>query len=265
MKLGERETVKKKLRERGWVRGVVGVVGVIVVIFGGVWGAFHNALPKTKRDGADALARRMLTAVDAVAWEHTGAIRWVAPGGGRHLWDRVRGFHRYERSGVRVLLDLGRRDGVAFRDGHLIEGDERRRAITDAYAVFCNDSFWLNPVVKVFDPGTVRAVAQGVNGHDELLVTYTSGGVTPGDRYLWLLGENARPRAWRMWVKIIPVGGVEATWEGWQRLSTGAWVSTVHRLGPITLSVREVTAAKTLGELVQGSDPFGELARWRGG
>ncbi|MBK8633044.1 MAG: hypothetical protein IPN72_05545 [Saprospiraceae bacterium] len=31
-----------------------------------------------------------------------------------------------------------------------------------------------------------------------------------------------------MWVSIIPLKGVEASWENWVELSGGAWLSTAH-------------------------------------
>jgi hypothetical protein len=30
---------------------------------------------------------------------------------------------------------------------------------------------------------------------------------------LYLVDENYIPKAWRMWVSIIPVGGIETSWE----------------------------------------------------
>ena len=69
--------------------------------------------------------------------------------------------------------------------------------------------------MKAFDPGTSRALLKLPNGNDGLLVHYNSGGVTPGDTYLWHLDENGLPVAWQMWVGIIPVGGMQFSWEDW--------------------------------------------------
>jgi hypothetical protein len=87
---------------------------------------------------------------------------------------------------------------------------------------------------KVRDPGTERKVVNTKMGKG-LLVTYTSGGVTPGDSYLWILDQNNRPVKWKMWVSIIPLGGLEFTWEDWQK-HEGAWFAPTH-VGPLGASV----------------------------
>lgn len=226
----------------------------------GAWALYRHPMPATTAGDADALARRMLAAVDADAWARTGAVRWTFFNGDRHLWDRARGFERYEHGDTRVLLDVGTRRGLAWEGSRPLRGAELDRALDTAWRRWINDSFWLNPVVKAFDDGVTRAVAR-VDGRDALLLRYRSGGVTPGDSYLWLLDEGGRPRAWRMWVSILPIAGLEASWEGWTRLSTGALVSTAHQMGPVHLAIREAAGAETLGGLVPGADPFAALAR----
>jgi hypothetical protein len=69
--------------------------------------------------------------------------------------------------------------------------------------------------MKVFDPGTRRGIVILEDGSEGLLVSYTSGGVTPGDHYLWILEASGLPKAWRMWVNIIPIGGLEFGWTDW--------------------------------------------------
>jgi hypothetical protein len=44
------------------------------------------------------------------------------------------------------------------------------------------------------------------DNQEALMITYASGGSTPGDSYVWFVDQNYMPKAWRMWVSIIPVG-----------------------------------------------------------
>lgn len=213
----------------------------------------------------DALAERVRAAVNAQAWEQTGAVTWVFAGRNRHLWDRQRGLDRVSWGDTVVLVDLGKQQGRATRGGKAVEGRAGERLVEKAYAAWVNDSFWLNPVVKVFDEGTSRAVVpleeedRAGAAAEGLLVSYSSGGLTPGDSYLWLLGPDDVPVAWRMWVSVIPVGGARASWEGWTTLATGAKVSTKHALGPVTMEITELAGAATLAELAPGPDPFAAL------
>lgn len=247
--------MKKALR---WIaRGVAALLALLLLGYGALYLALRHPLPAAAEGpAAEALARRMNEAVRADAWARTGAIRWRARDGARHLWDRRRNLERYEKGGLRVLVDLGSHRGRAWRDGRALSGEDRDRAVERAWARWANDSFWLNPVPKVFDEGVRRGLARDDQGRDALLVTYTVGGVTPGDRYLWILDERGAPRAWRMWVSILPIPGVEASWEGWITLPTGARVATRHRVAGLTISFADIAAAESLEALVGPQDPF---------
>jgi len=80
---------------------------------------------------------------------------------------------------------------------------------------------------KVFDTGTERSLVK-YKDKDALLVTYTSGGSTPGDSYLWILDDNYIPISYKMWVKIIPIGGFEATWSDWITTDAGFKLPAKH-------------------------------------
>ena len=77
---------------------------------------------------------------------------------------------------------------------------------------------------------------------------------------MWYTDENHRPKMWRMWVSVVPIGGLSSSWEGWTQLSTGAWVATKHKLGPLTLNLSPVQGAKTWSELFE-KDPFALLTQ----
>lgn len=251
-----------------WLRRLgigLGTILLLLVVAG--FGACA-LLSKPRPDGetgprADALARSIETAVNKEAWARTGAVRWYFGGRNRHLWDRQRMYARVAWGGDKqVLLNITTKNGLAFakNGGEQVGGEAEKKLLAKAYAHWVNDSFWLNPLVKLFDDGVERKLVSQPDGKSALLITYGGGGLTPGDSYLWLLDDASRPRAWRMWVSIIPLKGIESTWEGWTALPTGAWVATEHRMTGFTLRVTEVAAAATLSELEPGADPFAALA-----
>jgi hypothetical protein len=245
-----------------WKRiGIVVGTGLALLLGVGVvvgW-SIHSPRP----DGvagpeADQLAHRMEAAVGIAQWTDTGYVTWNFGGRQQHAWDRRRSLSRVRWGTVEVLFDIGSDHGVAFRDGEPVAGTEVASLVARARSRWINDSFWLNPVAKLFDPGTQRRLVTRTGESPGLLVIYGQGGDTPGDAYLWQLDASGRPTAWRMWVQIIPIGGLAATWEGWQTLPTGAQVSTEHRIGPWTLKLSDVRAARHWSDL-ETSDPFAAL------
>ena len=211
---------------------------------------------------ADALARSLMSAVDHSAWQRTGAVRWDFGGRQEHLWDRRRQWARVRWGSHEALFDLATRQGLVRREGRPVAGEDVKELLETAWAHWCNDSFWLNPLAKLFDEGVVRTAVELEGGGQGLLVQYTSGGVTPGDSYLWIPGADGLPERWRMWTQIIPVGGLGASWEDWITLETGARVATKHRIAVLNLRLSDVAGAVSLAELEPGEDPFAELAQF---
>lgn len=192
-------------------------------------------------------------------WMQTGAVRWVFRGENEHLWDRVRHLAKVRWGRYEVLVDLSKKTGLAFVDGQAVSGEKADQLIKKAWAHWANDSFWLNPIAKLFDEGTTRGMVKVADGRNGVMVTYASGGVTPGDSYVWFIDPSGMPVAWKMWVSILPIKGLEASWEDWQTLTTGAKVARKHKIGPLTLELSEIEGAVILDELISGPDPFAPL------
>ena len=249
----------KLLRPR-WRLAVL-LILLVLLSAGGAYFALDEPLPTGQTGaGADAVARQMQSAVDIAAWQQTGAVRWTFAQR-RHLWDRRRGLARVQWDNTEVQLDLWHHTGLALRDGTRMEvADE---LIEAARGYWINDSFWLNPLAKLFDKGTRRELVVQPDGSDGLLVTYTEGGNRPGDAYLWLVGPTGLPRAWKMWVSIIPVGGLETSWDEWIELETGAKVALRHRWSRFTLELKDVEGATSLKELTADNDPLAAIASAR--
>jgi len=215
-----------------------------------------NATPE-----ADELAQKMMTAVNTNAWDSTGVIQWTFAGMHDFLWDRKRHYVQVSWDNNKVLLDVDNFAGKVYVDEQEQTEEEAYKYLEKARHFFYNDGFWLNPIAKAFDPGTERSIVEVKDGRKGLMVHYTSGGITPGDAYVWFLDENNRPTSWKMWVNIIPIGGVEVSWEEWQSLETGAMVATLHKAVGVGLPVTNIKAAKNLEEFGFQEDPFDAIVQ----
>lgn len=222
---------------------LAGLLILGLLTFGIGYIVYNEPLPQGETGPeADALAEKMLKALNSKAYHNTRFLEWSYAGNTHHYkWDKANGRVEVRWSDYRVLLNLN-----DISKSQVFENGKRRNTVhsEDIYRTardyFNNDSFWLVGPYKVFDTGVERGIVQLEDGSDALLVTYTQGGTTPGDSYLWKLNAQGFPESFQMWVKIIPIGGLSATWDDWKVCESGAFLPGSHKIGPITLSMGDV-------------------------
>ena len=232
---------------------ILKILLIVLLIVGLLAGAAIWYLSEPKPVGTDpakgdALAQKMLTALNKPGWDTLQVLTWTFPGGHSYIWDKQanKAIITWADHEVEMLLDD--QSGSATTNGIVQTGPDKEGLLQKAWNMWCNDSFWMMAPYKVFDPGTTRTIVSH-EGKDALLVTYESGGVTPGDQYLWILGDDYIPTAFKMWVKIIPIGGVLFTWEGWTDLPSGAKVSTTKKSAMFPLQLSGVSEANSVQEV----------------
>lgn len=216
-------------------------LGVLVVVIL-LW-IKHDPLPEGQSGPeAEALAQQMLIALNYEAFEKTRYLEWsYRNGANQYRWNKKMGKVKVQWDGYSVNLNLVKlENSTVYENGKAVPPRKSEKLIQKALKHFNNDSFWLVAPYKIFDKGTQRSLVTLEDGTQGLLVTYTSGGTTPGDSYLWLLNENGFPNAYKMWVKIIPIGGLEASWDDWIIAESGAFLPKSHKLGPVTLDMETV-------------------------
>lgn len=204
----------------------------------------NEKLPEGESGGeADAMAQQMLEAMNYSAWQNTKNVSWTFRGEHDYEWNREAHEVTVKWDDVTVRLNPETQKGLAMREGKELSNEDQEKLLKTAWDYFNNDSFWLVAPYKVFDPGTERSIVTCADGRTGLKVTYTSGGTTPGDSYVWILGDDHRPVACKMWVSIIPIGGVEFSWENYKTLSTGAMVARKHvAFGILDVDLSKVSA-----------------------
>ncbi|MDC0960539.1 hypothetical protein OAR37_03805 [Flavobacteriaceae bacterium] len=209
--------------------GIFFLIFVILTLF-----LFTNnkPLPEGKQgEEADQLAREMLESLSYDSYKNTEYIEWTFRGKTQYQWFKNQGRCTVIWENVEVELNLIKKErSLVFLDETEYNGPDKINIINKALSKFNNDSFWLVAPFKVFDSGTERRLVKVENENDALLVTYTKGGNTPGDSYLWYLNNESIPIAYEMWVQKYPLGGIPATWEEWITTSRGAKLPQLHKI-----------------------------------
>lgn len=230
--------------------GCLSIIGILALVGIGIFIANNESLPEGKTGPeAEALAQKMLTTLDKPAWDSLGYISWTFSGRNHYAWDKQNNVAQIVSGESKVVMNLDEIKGNAFSNGEALSGDEKDKAIQKAWANWCNDSFWLYAPYKIFDSGTTRSIVEREDGSKDLLISYQGGGVTPGDAYLWQFDDKGMPQAYKMWVDIIPIGGIKSTWENWKTLPGGGKIAQKHMLGPIDVSITNVKAGQNISDL----------------
>ena len=229
------------------------VTGIIIFItlpslllFGFLYFKYNEDLP-TGIQGvkADALAYKMLDALDYEAYKSTNHLEWTFKKRHRYIWDKTNNICEVFWKDYKVTLNLNDpSQSKVYVHNFKNESDMTKELIDKAIAYFNNDTFWLVAPYKVFDKGVQRRLVKTENNKDALLVTYTTGGSTPGDSYLWLLDDNGKPAAFKMWTSILPINGLEASWRDWTTTASGAQLPTFHKLMILGLEIDGIKATK---------------------
>ena len=185
---------------------------------------------------ADEFARRVQEALNVSGYETLEEIRFSFRNHD-YIWHKKEERVLVSWNDYEVNLTLKEiENSKVFKRGKVLN---RASLIGKAKASFYNDSYWLVAPFKFFDPGVERSLVETENGSKALLITHTSGGVTPGDSYLWYFDENLIPTHFELWVSIIPIKGISATWSSWES-KQDVLFSTAHKLGPLEITIRNL-------------------------
>ena len=71
-----------------------------------------------------------------------------------------------------LQIDINNRSGVILNSSIEISELGRVELCEKAWRFWANDSFWINPISKIFDSGTSRSIVMQEDGSKSLLVTY---------------------------------------------------------------------------------------------
>ncbi len=228
--MAKKSKLKKALKIIGGV--IIFFTLPTLLLFGFMYLKYNEPLP-TGQQGpeADQLATKMLQALNEDAYTNTDYLEWTFKGRHHYKWHKSENRCEVYWDDFTVLLDLENHDNSkVFVAKQEYNGIEKHDYIHKAESYFNNDSFWLVAPYKVYDTGVERRLVKTEDNKDALLITYTSGGTTPGDSYLWHFDDDGKPKSYQMWVDIIPIEGLEATWENWTTTESGAQLPTFHKL-----------------------------------
>lgn len=204
------------------LKGALALLGFLLIAFIVLKLVFNEDIPEgTKGKPADELAVTILDAIGHKEFTQAKEIQWTFRGVNRYEWKLQQHVVDVYWSDYQVSYQTRYpQTSSAFKNGKQIKGDEKQKAIDYAAVNFNNDSFWVVAPHKIMDIGTTRQLVVE-DGKEKLLVTYNSGGSTPGDSYLWEVNEKYQPIGFKMWVSIIPLDGIEATWSNWKMTDGG--------------------------------------------
>ncbi len=228
------------------------IAGVVIfftlpslLFFGYIYFKYHEDVPVgIEGKAADDLAHKMLDALNYEAYQKTKIIEWTFKRKHHYKWDKANNMCTvfWKEYKVDLHLKFPERSKASIHSFNVV-GEQKETLVKTALEYFNNDSFWLVAPYKVFDEGVKRSLVK-VDGNDALLVTYTLGGTTPGDSYLWQFDATGKPISFRMWTDLLPMNGLEASWTDWTTTESGAQLPSLHKILFMGLEINNIKGTR---------------------
>lgn len=202
------------------------LLGIAAILFLSLFLIYNSPLPQGEMGKkADTLALNISKNLGYEAFQKTNFLSWEVRNYS-YLWDRKQKKVTIKWNHNHLIFYPNTPNNSLVITPKNCSKQQRLQLISTAQKKFNNDSFWLIAPFKFFDPNVERRYIPATKHESEsLLITYMSGGTTPGDSYQWFVNDNYRPTYYKMWVKIIPIGGLPANWSHWKKTKTGAVVA----------------------------------------
>ncbi|MBI3394814.1 MAG: hypothetical protein HY042_03160 [Spirochaetia bacterium] len=179
-------------------------------------------------EAAERRLDELRAAHNIAAWEEsTAAVSFTFRGKHRIFWDKRRRlvevtwgdgddarFAQFTQDFSRSIVRVA---GKEVTSGPVFE-----ESLKKANALFVNDTYWLAPLSHARSPGARRFLLPD----GSLRVTFTSGGVTPGDSYVFHVGPDGLVSSMNMWVSVFKWNpGMKASFIKYITTETGVKVS----------------------------------------
>ena len=233
--------------------GLVVLIGITLISTN----VLSNKIPKSVTGiSADLLAFKVEDALGKCNFEKIRFVRWRFMGTHHYVWDKFNGIVLLEYSDYEVFLNLNDLpSSKVFESKQLLSSEDGKEIVDEAYAFFCNDSFWLIAPFKFFDDGATRGIIENGNSH-QLMVQYDSGGVTPGDIYVWNLDDDFRPEFVQMWTSNLPIKGMKFSWTNYKSFWGGIDIAQEHKYGPLNIKIEDLEMGNSLSDIKVKTDTF---------
>lgn len=241
-----------------WLKRIFYLVIIISLSFYLLVVILSDDLPEGKLNSkATVILNQMRKASGYDKWQkETSAIEFTFAEKNKHFYDKKRGYIEVIWDNYQVQIDKKTMKGIVFENNEPVTDTSKTKNIIDkAWAKFINDMFWFNPLFQVFGPGAKHYYIDENN----IKVTFLSGGVTPGDSYVFEKDERGLLKNMRMWVSIIPVKGAVASYDNYVTTDNGIKVATEHQIFFFNIRLTEI---KSYREYPVAEDRFKNLIKF---
>ncbi len=217
-----------------------------LLFFGFMYYTYNEDLPYgIQGKEADALAYKMLDALNYDAFKETNYLEWTFKNKRHYEWKKNRKICNVFWKEYKVSLNLNDySQSKAYVHSFNIDSELTDELIKKAIHYFNNDSYWLVAPYTVFDKGVERRLVNLPNNEEGLLVTHTSGSHKLGESYLWQFDSTGKPKNFKMWTSMLPIDGIEASWSHWITTESGAQLPAFHKLLFMGLEMGTVKGTK---------------------